>query len=66
MIETVVQLPFDGAARFGREDWPLDAIEFHVVDGRAAGFSVFYNGIMDGYYARVAPSDVPPGTNPPS
>jgi CubicO group peptidase (beta-lactamase class C family) len=41
-----------GDLEFGRADWPLDRFRFHMVAGRVTGFSTYYNGVFDGFYAR--------------
>lgn len=48
-------LLYQGDHSFGRADWPMDRFEFHVHDGRALGYSVYYNGLFGGLYRRVEP-----------
>lgn len=48
-------LLYQGEDTFGRADWPMDRFVFHVRDGRALGYSAYYNGLFDGYYRRVEP-----------
>ena len=50
---TELRLLWRGGLDFGRADWPLDRFRFHVVEGRVTGFSAYYNGVFDGYYARA-------------
>jgi len=38
---------------FGRDDWPRDRYVFHVIGGRAVGFSEYYNGMLASYTRRV-------------
>ena len=45
-------LRWAGDLDFGREDWPYDRFRFHIVDQQVVGFSAYYNGFFDGYYAR--------------
>ena len=42
-----------GNHSFGREDWPLDRFVFAVTDGRARGYSEYYNGIFATFNRRV-------------
>ena len=42
-----------GQAVFGRADWPADRFAFHMPDGTAVAYSVYYNGFFDGFYTRI-------------
>ncbi len=42
-----------GNHTFAREDWPLDRFVFAVEDGRARGYSEYYNGIFATFNRRV-------------
>ena len=44
-----------GGHVFGRADWPMDRFVFHVRDGRALAYSVYYNGLFGGLYQRAEP-----------
>lgn len=50
-----LKLVFLGDHSFGRADWPMDRFVFHVEDGRARGYSEYYNGIFATFNRRVAP-----------
>lgn len=41
-----LKLLYKGDSIFGRPDYPLDRIVFHVVDGRSLGLSEYYNGVF--------------------
>lgn len=40
---------------FTFSDVPGDRVRFHLVDGRAVGYSVYYSGVFIGYRRRLAP-----------
>ncbi|MEK9509517.1 serine hydrolase domain-containing protein [Gemmatimonadota bacterium Y43] len=50
--ESALALTRIGPLEFGRADWPLDRFLFHRMEGAVTGYSAYYNGIFDGYYAR--------------
>ena len=52
---SVRSLLYQGDHVFGRADWPMDRLVFHVADGRALGYSVYYNGLFGGLYRRTEP-----------
>jgi hypothetical protein len=41
-----INLLYKGDYIFGRPDYPLDRVVFHVLDGRSLGLSEYYNGIF--------------------
>ena len=51
--ETALILQRQGPRVFGRTDYPLDRLIFHVPDKEAVGFSVYYNGFFATYHPRV-------------
>jgi CubicO group peptidase (beta-lactamase class C family) len=44
-----VNLLYKGDYIFGRPDYPLDRVLFHVVDGKSLGLSEYYNGVFYRY-----------------
>ena len=50
---SVRTLLHQGRHVFGRADWPMDRIVFHVAEGQAIAYSVYYNGLFGGLYQRT-------------
>jgi D-alanyl-D-alanine carboxypeptidase len=48
------ELLHQGAGHFVRGDFPLDRIVFQVEDGRALGYSVYYDGFFAEYWTRAS------------
>lgn len=48
-----VPLRYLGGNTFGRNDWPMDRLVFHVPTHRATALSLYYNGFFDGFYRRA-------------